>query len=121
LKKHRNRIDRTGELILSALAERVDFVTRILSLKESKNFPLLDPHRERLMLAAIAGKAGKYGLDPSHAAGKRAWVPPPARAAKAVGCDGIIVEVHPEPARAKSDAARALTPDQFAEMMKSIR
>ena len=60
-------------------------------------------------------------VDPSHAAGKRAWVPPLARAARAVGCDGIIVEVHPEPAKARSDADQALAPEQFAEMMAALR
>ncbi len=60
-------------------------------------------------------------VDPSHAAGKCDWVPPLARAAHAAGCDGIIVEVHPEPERAKSDGAQALNPEQFGEMMESIR
>jgi chorismate mutase/prephenate dehydratase len=59
-------------------------------------------------------------VDPSHAAGKRAWVPPLARAARAVGCDGIIVEVHPEPEKAKSDKDQALTPEQFSEMMTDL-
>jgi 3-deoxy-7-phosphoheptulonate synthase len=59
-------------------------------------------------------------VDPSHAAGKYAWVPPLARAAQAAGCDGLIVEMHPEPERAKSDGAQALNPEQFGEMMESL-
>ncbi|MHC4942819.1 MAG: bifunctional 3-deoxy-7-phosphoheptulonate synthase/chorismate mutase [Planctomycetota bacterium] len=60
-------------------------------------------------------------VDPSHAAGKRLWVPPLARAARVIGCEGIIVEMHPEPAKARSDADQALSPEQFENMMKSIR
>lgn len=60
-------------------------------------------------------------VDPSHAAGRRDWVEPLARAAKAVGCDGIIVEVHPDPSKARSDAEQALDAEQFNGMMKAIR
>jgi chorismate mutase/prephenate dehydratase len=59
-------------------------------------------------------------VDPSHAAGKRVWVPPLARAARVIGCDGIIVEMHPEPAKARSDADQALSPEQFERMMESM-
>lgn len=52
-------------------------------------------------------------VDPSHACGKRQLVAPLSRAAVAVGADGIIVEVHPEPARALSDAAQQITPEEF--------
>ena len=48
-------------------------------------------------------------VDPSHAAGDRRYVPALARAAKAVGADGIMVEVHPRPAEALSDGPQALT------------
>jgi 3-deoxy-7-phosphoheptulonate synthase len=44
-----------------------------------------------------------------------------ARAAVAAGADGIIVEVHPDPARALSDGAQSLYPAQFAELMDQIR
>ena len=60
-------------------------------------------------------------LDPSHAAGKRSLVPALARAAVAVGADGIIVEVHPCPEKAVSDGAQSLTLADFGEMMRQLR
>ncbi|NBX34534.1 3-deoxy-7-phosphoheptulonate synthase, partial [bacterium] len=48
-------------------------------------------------------------------------VMPMARAAIAAGCDGLIIEVHPQPDQAKSDGAQSLNPDQFAECMKQLR
>ncbi len=59
-------------------------------------------------------------LDPSHATGKRSLVPPLARAAVAIGADGLIVEVHPHPEKALSDGAQSLNPDQFAAMMEEL-
>jgi 3-deoxy-7-phosphoheptulonate synthase len=60
-------------------------------------------------------------LDPSHATGKRSLVPPLARAAAAIGADGLIVEVHPMPEKAMSDGAQSLDPKQFAKMMKDLK
>jgi chorismate mutase/prephenate dehydratase len=60
-------------------------------------------------------------IDPSHAAGTRELVAPLARAAKAVGADGIIVEFHPEPEKALSDGPQALYFDQFAALMSDLR
>jgi 3-deoxy-7-phosphoheptulonate synthase len=60
-------------------------------------------------------------VDPSHGTGKRHMVIPLARAAVAVGADGIIVEVHPHPERALSDGPQALLPDMFAEMVDEVR
>jgi chorismate mutase / prephenate dehydratase len=59
-------------------------------------------------------------IDPSHAAGERDLVPPLARAAKAVGAHGIIVEFHPEPEKALSDGPQALRFPQFEEMMGDL-
>jgi 3-deoxy-7-phosphoheptulonate synthase len=59
-------------------------------------------------------------VDPSHAAGRREIVIPLARAALAAGADGIMVEVHPEPARALSDGQQSLTIDMFAELMRQL-
>jgi 3-deoxy-7-phosphoheptulonate synthase len=59
-------------------------------------------------------------LDPSHAAGKRSLVPPLARAAVAIGADGLIVEVHPCPEKAVSDGAQSLTLANFRDMMKDL-
>jgi 3-deoxy-7-phosphoheptulonate synthase len=60
-------------------------------------------------------------LDPSHAAGLREFVPALARAALAVGADGIMVETHPEPERAMSDGRQSLTFAAFAAMMDELR
>ncbi len=59
-------------------------------------------------------------IDPSHAAGRRELVPALARAAIAVGADGLIVEVHPDPDMAVSDGRQSLTPEQFSGMMHQI-
>ena len=60
-------------------------------------------------------------VDPSHAAGNWKYVIPLARAAAAVGADGIIVEMHPEPEKAVSDGAQSLKPEKFYQMMEEIR
>jgi 3-deoxy-7-phosphoheptulonate synthase len=60
-------------------------------------------------------------VDPSHGVGVRRWIRPLARAAKAVGAHGILVEVHPNPAEAKSDAEQALTFDDFEQIMGDLR
>jgi chorismate mutase len=58
--------------------------------------------------------------DPSHAAGRADLVEGLARAAWAAGADGLIVEVHDDPARALSDAEQALVPQRFAELARAI-
>jgi len=58
--------------------------------------------------------------DPSHASGIRALVPPLARAAAAIGADGLLVEVHPAPEEAWSDGKQSLTFHQFREMMHDL-
>jgi 3-deoxy-7-phosphoheptulonate synthase len=60
-------------------------------------------------------------LDPSHATGKRSLVPAVARAGVAIGADGLIVEVHPNPEKAVSDGAQSLTLDQFRTMMTQLK
>ncbi len=60
-------------------------------------------------------------VDPSHATGKARFVPPMAAAAAAAGADGIMVEVHPDPACALCDGAQALTPAEFAIMNDKIQ
>ena len=59
-------------------------------------------------------------VDPSHAAGRRDYVIPLSKGALAVGADGLIVEVHNDPARAMSDGMQSLYPEQFAELMSEI-
>jgi 3-deoxy-7-phosphoheptulonate synthase len=60
-------------------------------------------------------------LDPSHATGKRSLVPALSRAGVAIGADGIIVEVHPNPEKAVSDGAQSLTLEQFRKMMRDLQ
>ncbi len=60
-------------------------------------------------------------VDPSHATGKRSLVPALARAAVAIGADGLIVEVHPHPEKAFSDGAQSLTIPQFRDMMRDLK
>ncbi|MBK7832248.1 MAG: 3-deoxy-7-phosphoheptulonate synthase [Gemmatimonadetes bacterium] len=59
--------------------------------------------------------------DPSHGTGLRDKVIPMTRAAVAAGADGILVEMHPNPERAKSDGAQSLYPEQFARLMEEVR
>ena len=59
--------------------------------------------------------------DPSHACGRADLVSPLARAAIAAGADGLMVEVHPTPASARSDGDQSLTPNAFAALMRSIK
>lgn len=60
-------------------------------------------------------------VDPSHAAGKRELVAPLAKAAVAVGADGLMVEVHPHPEKALSDPLQQLTPSAFNSLMKELK
>ena len=60
-------------------------------------------------------------VDPSHPAGRRDLVLPLARAAVAAGADGIIVEVHPEPEHALSDAAQQIRVSDFPQFADEIR
>jgi len=60
-------------------------------------------------------------VDPSHGTGDRLSVPAMARAAVALGADGLMVEVHPHPEKALSDGPQSLTPAQFATLMDSVR
>ncbi len=60
-------------------------------------------------------------VDPSHAAGHYSLVPAIAKAAVAAGADGLIIEVHPNPKEALSDGLQALTPSDFARLMKELQ
>ncbi len=60
-------------------------------------------------------------VDPSHATGVRAYVEPLAKAAVAVGADGLMIEVHPCPSCALSDGPQSLTFDQFETLMNDLR
>jgi len=85
-----------------------------------------DNHTRNLLdLSAIPVVKGLSHLpiiaDPSHGTGVRDKVTPMARAAVAAGADGLMVEVHPNPAEALSDGAQSLYPDQFLELMREIK
>jgi 3-deoxy-7-phosphoheptulonate synthase len=60
-------------------------------------------------------------VDPSHGTGVRSLVTPVAKAAVAVGADGLMIEVHPNPEEAFSDGAQSLLPSQFEELMGWVR
>ena len=60
-------------------------------------------------------------IDPSHAAGIAWMVQPLAAAAVAAGADGLMVEVHNDPAHALCDGAQSLTPAQFSALMDKLR
>jgi 3-deoxy-7-phosphoheptulonate synthase len=59
-------------------------------------------------------------IDPSHSTGYSEYVAAIARAGIAAGADGLIVEVHPEPAKAVSDGRQSLKPEKFAEMVTQV-
>lgn len=60
-------------------------------------------------------------VDPSHAAGRRDLVAPLARAAVAVGADGVLIDVHSHPERALVDGRQALVPGEFETLMDELR
>ena len=60
-------------------------------------------------------------VDPSHGTGKNHMVTPLARAAVAVGADGLIIEVHNQPERALSDGAQSLTLEQYEQLAQEVR
>jgi chorismate mutase/prephenate dehydratase len=86
------------------------FETATRSTLDLSAIPVL---RERTHLPVI--------VDPSHAAGVRRWVPALARAAKAVGAHGVIVEIHPDPSRALSDGPQALTLAAWGALAEELR
>jgi 3-deoxy-7-phosphoheptulonate synthase len=81
--------------------------------------------RNTLDLSAVPVVKSKSHLpvfvDPSHGVGIRNKVVPLARAAVAVGADGLMIEVHPNPDGALSDGPQSLEFDQFVDLMKQIR
>ncbi len=81
--------------------------------------------RNTLDIAAVAVLKRETHLpvfvDPSHAGGSWRWVMPLSRAAVAIGADGLLIEVHPEPERAVSDGVQSLKFDKFTKLMDEIR
>jgi 3-deoxy-7-phosphoheptulonate synthase len=60
-------------------------------------------------------------VDPSHGTGHRSLVGPMALAGAAVGADGLLIEVHPDPANARSDGDQSLSFDEFGDLMDELR
>jgi len=84
-----------------------------------------EPGRNVLDLAAIPQIKQMSHLpiiaDPSHGTGRQARILPLSRAALAAGVDGLLVEVHHAPEQALSDGPQAITPNDFDELMSSLR
>jgi 3-deoxy-7-phosphoheptulonate synthase len=83
-----------------------------------------DYTRNTLDLSAVAALKEISHLpvivDPSHGTGRWKLVCPMARAAVAAGADGLMIEVHPNPAEALSDGSQSLTPENFAILMSEV-
>lgn len=60
-------------------------------------------------------------VDPSHAAGKSWMVDPLSKAAIAVGADGLIIEVHNDPANALCDGNQSITPESYAKLVEELK
>jgi 3-deoxy-7-phosphoheptulonate synthase len=107
-----------AEYVVSAGNSRVVLCERGIRTFETATRNTLDISavpvlRQRTALPVI--------VDPSHAAGERSLVPDLARAAVAVGADGVLVEVHDRPDAALSDGKQSLTIEGFAGMMDQLR
>ena len=107
-----------GEHVLAAGARAVVFCERGVRGGDAhlRNMP---------DLAAVATLKHVYDqtvvFDPSHAVGRRDLIPAMARAAVAAGADGLIVEAHPDPASARSDAAQALSGEELVRLQEAVR
>ena len=60
-------------------------------------------------------------VDPSHGTGRHSLVPPLARAALSVGADGLLIEVHPDPAQAFTDGDQSLSVENFGRLMEELK
>jgi len=113
-----------GELFMSAEYIMAEGNAQVI-LCERGIRAIGDHARNMLDLAAIPYVNRESHLpiiaDPSHAAGRRHLVPPLARGAVAVGADGLIIEVHHDPANALSDGAQSLYPQQFEALMQDLQ
>ena len=81
--------------------------------------------RNTLDLSAVAAIKHLSHLpiisDPSHGTGKWRFVRPMAFASIAAGADGLIMEMHPNPAKALSDGPQSLTPESYYEVMRGVK
>ena len=97
-----------GEVILCERGIRT-FETSSRNTLDVTAVPLL---KQRTHLPVI--------VDPSHACGKRELVLPLARAAVAVGADGLLVDVHVDPEQALCDGKQAILPEEFAQLVREM-
>lgn len=108
----------SAEYILSSGNEQVILCERGIRTFETAT-------RNTLDLSAVPVLKGLTHLpvivDPSHAAGHWKYVIPLSKAAMAVGADGLLVEVHPEPEKAVSDGLQSLKPKKFHMLMEELR
>lgn len=107
----------SAEYVLSQGNERVVLCERGIRSFDTMTRNLFDA-------AAVAIARAETHLpvivDPSHAAGRRAWVAPISRAAIAVGADALIIEAHPNPEHAVSDGAQTITMEALAELARDL-
>jgi 3-deoxy-7-phosphoheptulonate synthase len=84
-----------------------------------------DHTRNTLDLSIIPAVQSRSHLpiaaDPSHGTGRRNKVLPLSRACVAAGADGLLVEVHHDPARALSDGPQSILPDEFDQLVREVR
>lgn len=107
-----------AEYILSQGNERVIMCERGIRTFERATRSTLDISaipvlREKTHLPIV--------IDPSHAAGKRAYVPDLCKAAVAAGADGLIIEVHTDPEHALSDGKQTISTETFATLMPQLK
>jgi len=109
----------SAEYILAAGNDRVLLCERGIRTFDSEFT------RNTLDLNAVPVLQGETHLpvivDPSHGTGRADLVLPLSRAAVAVGVDGLILEVHPDPVHALSDARQTISTDDFAALMTDLR
>lgn len=107
----------SAEYILSGGNQRVILCERGIRTFETAT-------RNTLDLNAIPALKARTHLpivvDPSHGTGVASYVTPLSRAALAVGADGLMIEIHPNPKEALSDGPQSLTEEQFSKLMKEI-
>ncbi len=107
-----------AEYIMSSGSSKVALCERGIRTYETSTRNTLDLSavcvlKERTHLPVI--------VDPSHATGVRSFVEPLAKAAIACGADGLMIEVHNDPAHALSDGPQSLDFDQFASVMENLK
>lgn len=107
----------SAEYIMSGGNERVILCERGIRTFETATRNTLD-----LSAVAVIKELSRLPVivDPSHATGHAKFVEPMALAAAAAGADGLMIEVHDDPAQSKCDAAQAITPAQFASIAEKV-